>query len=83
MAFYQGEAHGGDRIAELRWSASMHPSRGSFADPWVSLAERQSMAARVPHLGVIVTYVDQSGKWCPSTIATESARARSLALRCQ
>ena len=51
VSFYQGDAHGGSRVAELAWHASMHPDRGAFADAWVSTAERAAMA---PHLGVIL-----------------------------
>ena len=51
VSFYQGDAHGGSRVAELAWHASMHPDRAAFADAWVSTAER---AAMPPHLGVIL-----------------------------
>ena len=70
VSFYQGDAHGGSRVAELAWHASMHPDRGAFADAWVSTAER---AAMPPHLGVIVTYVDVRGAWHATTVATQSA----------
>ena len=70
VSFYQGDAHGGSRVAELAWHASMHPDRGAFADAWVCTAER---AAMPPHLGVIVTYVDVRGAWHATTVATLSA----------
>ena len=66
---YAGQKHGG-RLAELVWWAWMSPARGAFADEWVSLGERETMAS---HLGVIVTYIDQGGRWCAWTVATESA----------
>ena len=70
VAFYQGHAHGGSRLAECSWIAWMHVDRGAFADAWVSSAER----ARMPsHLGVIVTYIDVRGEWHPVSVATESA----------
>ena len=70
VAFYQGHAHGGSRLAECIWIAWMHVDRGAFADAWVSSAER----ARMPsHLGVIVTYIDVRGEWHPVSVATESA----------
>ena len=68
VSFYQGDAHGGSRVAELAWHASMHPDRGAFADAWVSTAER---AAMPPHLGVIVTYVDVRGAWHATTVRAD------------
>ena len=70
VAFYQGGAHGGRRLAELTWMGWMSVDRGAFADTWVSAAERRRMPA---HLGVIVTYIDESGEWHPTTVVTESA----------
>ena len=70
VTFYQGDRHGGSRTAECSWFAWMHPDRGAFADAWVSAAERRAMPA---HLGVILTFIDMSGRWIATTVATESA----------
>ena len=70
VSFFQGKAHGGQRIVELGWLATMHPDKGAFADPWVSPAERAAMPA---HLGIYVTYFDEHEVWHPTTVVTESA----------
>ena len=73
VRIYDGPKHGGDRITECEWLATDAIESGAFADRWVSAADRAHLTAHAPHLGVIVTYFDNRGRWCPQTVLTEAA----------